>query len=418
LAVALAAAQAFAQQGALLGQTQEQAARLAAQEEELRLNNQELLSQQDELQTSNHELELQRQVLREQNVELQQARGHLEEKAAEVARVSSYKSQFLANMSHELRTPLNSMLLLSHLLSENEAGNLSPKQVEHSKSIHAAGKDLLSLINQVLDLAKIESGKQELHLEATEVSQFATHARRVFQPLADSKGLKLVIEVHGDAPAELVTDRKRLEGVLINLLGNAIKFTERGSVSLSIGRPAADARFRAEHLTGTPYVVLTVADTGVGIPSDAIEKVFQPFEQLDSHANRRYAGTGLGLAIAREAVNLLGGELLLESEVGRGSVFSCILPERPSIAGLEPAPLDTLEKPVVADDRASLRAGEPHLLVIEDDAIFAEQLAEIIRARNLKAVVAGTGAEGLRLAQQLRPRSCWTLSFRTQTAGQ
>src|SRR5690606_11719377 len=290
------------------------------QEEELRLNNQELVQQQEELQATNTELELQRQALRDQNVELEQARHRLQEKADEVARVSSYKSQFLANMSHELRTPLNSMLLLSHMLSENEVGNLTIKQVEHCKTIHGAGKDLLALINQVLDLAKIESGKQDLRFESVELRQFATHARRVFQPLADDKGLQLVVELEPGLPERIVTDRKQVEGILTNLLGNAIKFTERGSVTLRIGRQA-NTQGKSSASANSPCVAFSVADTGAGIPADAIEKVFQPFEQLDGHANRRHAGTGLGLAIAREAVKLLGGELLLESEVGKGSVF-------------------------------------------------------------------------------------------------
>jgi CheY-like chemotaxis protein/signal transduction histidine kinase len=404
LAVALAAAQSYARQRALLDQTQEQAARLGAQEEELRLNNQELVEQQEELQATNSELELQRQALRDQNVELEQARHRLQEKADEVARVSSYKSQFLANMSHELRTPLNSMLLLSHMLSENEAGNLTSKQVEHCKTIHGAGKDLLTLINQVLDLAKIESGKQELHVEATELRQFAAHARRVFQPLADEKGLQLIVEIEPGLPEQMTTDRKQVEGILTNLLGNAVKFTERGSVALRIGRPAPNSRFRSEHLERSPCIAFTVIDTGAGIPADAIEKVFQPFEQLDGHANRRYAGTGLGLAIAREAVNLLKGELQLESEVGRGSVFTCIFPEQLNTPTSESHGVHALAPHNVQDDRNSLEPGEPHLLIIEDDDTFAEQLVDIIHARNLKAVVASSGEDGLRLAKRLLPR--------------
>ncbi|MEO6601527.1 MAG: ATP-binding protein, partial [Polyangiaceae bacterium] len=369
-----------------LKQTQEQADRLTAQEEELRSNNQELQSQHEELRVANAGLEAQRETLGQQNAELEEARHRLQQKAEELTKMSTYKSQFLANMSHELRTPLNSMLLLSHLLAQNEAGNLTAKQVEYCKTVHAAGGDLLNLINQVLDLAKIESGKQELQLETVELGRFTDYARRIFQALAEEKHLKLTTEVAEGSPSVMVTDPQRVERVITNLLGNAIKFTEAGKVALRFYQPAPGTPFTRPTLDASSCIALEVSDTGIGIAASAHERVFAPFEQIDSRSVRRYAGTGLGLAISRESVNLLGGELRLESEPGRGSKFTCFLPltsvdETRGVA--RPSELSQ-----VADDRAQVDDETPHLLVIEDDPVLGEQLADIIRARRLKVVVA------------------------------
>ncbi|HEY2406678.1 MAG TPA: response regulator, partial [Polyangiaceae bacterium] len=320
----------------------------------------------------------------------------------ELSQVSSDKSQFLANMSHELRTPLNSMLLLSHLLAENESGNLSAKQVEHMRTIHAAGKDLLALINQVLDLSKIEAGKQEVELESVPLEHFVSHARRTFEPLAADRGLSLVTELEPGLPSALVTDRQRIERVLINLLSNAIKFTERGSVTLRVARPSAGARLKPG-LLAESAIAFSVIDTGVGIAPEAQERVFAPFEQVESHTDRRFAGTGLGLAIARESVNLLGGELVLTSEPGKGSTFTCTLPEQAApLLEAAPAAPRAPARPI-PDDRAALDPNETPLLLIEDDAVLAEQLVDIIRARRMKAVVASSGKEGLALARKHKP---------------
>ncbi len=402
LVVGLQAALSRAALKEALARSQQQAEQLVAQEEELRANNQELQSQHEELRVANSELEEQRRRLSIQNQELEEARRRLQQKAEELTKMSAYKSQFLANMSHELRTPLNSMLLLSHLLSQNESGNLSPKQVEYSKTIHAAGDDLLNLINQVLDLAKIEAGRQELWLEAVPLARFAEHARRVFEPLANEKQLELRITLDANLPELVTTDAQRVERILINLLGNAIKFTDRGSVSLTITRPPSDAKVASSSLDLSAAFALVVSDTGIGIPVEAHERVFSPFEQIESHSNRRYAGTGLGLAICRESAGLLGGELQLASQPGKGSTFSCYLPLQ---AVLTPPKRTSQSAPaLVADDRAELAADVPHLLVIEDDPVLAEQLVDIIRARRLKAVVARTGEEGLVLARQNRPQ--------------
>jgi CheY-like chemotaxis protein/signal transduction histidine kinase len=390
----------------LLSQTQEQAARLAAQEEELRLNNQELQVQQEELRKVNEELESQRHALSAKNSELDEARRRVQQKADELEKVSSYKSQFLANMSHELRTPLNSMLLLSHLLAENETGNLTAKQVEHSKTIHGAGQDLLALINQVLDLSKIEAGKQEYAIEPVALAQFAQHARRVFAPLAHEKKLRFVVEVASGMPDTIATDRQRVERILTNLLGNAIKFTDHGEVALRIGRPNPETRFRRADLVASETVAFAVSDSGIGIPLEAQARVFAPFEQVEARSDRRYAGTGLGLAIARESATLLGGELQLVSTPGQGSTFTCFLPEGlagPAEKAAHKSARASQRAPRVDDDRAAIGPQEAHVLVIEDDVALAEQLVDIIRARKLKVVVTGSGREGVQLAEQRKP---------------
>jgi CheY-like chemotaxis protein/signal transduction histidine kinase len=396
LVIAIEAARASAARKELLQATQAQAERLTAQEEELRLNNQELLAQQEELRRANHELEQQRVELATQNGELERARSILSQKADELNRVSSYKSQFLANMSHELRTPLNSMLLLSHLLSENEAGNITPKQVEHLRTIHSAGQDLLGLINEVLDLSKIEAGKQDVTLESVELAHFVAFVRRLFEATASQKGLVLATNIDPGAPALLVTDRQRVERILINLLSNALKFTERGQVALWIGRP----RGASAGLTPGDAVAFEVTDTGAGIPEAARERVFAPFEQVQGQANRGHAGTGLGLPIARESARLLGGDLLLERSSDDGSTFVCVVPERASPTAS--SHVAALPAKRVEDDSSELAPNEPHLLIIEDDSVLAEQLVEIVHARRLKVVVVGTGQEGLRLAAQGR----------------
>jgi CheY-like chemotaxis protein len=391
----------------LLLEAQELAERLAAQEEELRNNNEELSVKQHELLQANTELEAQRKELSDQNVELEEARERIEQKAAELARVSSYKSQFLANMSHELRTPLNSMLLLSHLLAENEGKNLTPKQVEHCRTINSSGKDLLGLINQVLDLAKIEAGKQDLTVEPVPLAELAQYAERVFRPLTADKGIELVVELDAALPATLVTDKQRLERILINLLGNAVKFTDRGTVRLAIARPQPNTRLTRRELDARRCVAFSVSDTGIGIPRKAQDRIFAPFEQLEARTDRRYGGTGLGLSIALESAHLLGGELTLESEEGRGSTFTCYLPldqratlTKPATPSLGPAQhrVETL------DDRDKLGPTEPRLLVVEDDPVFAEQLLEIIHSRRFKALVARNGEQAIALAREMRPR--------------
>ena len=385
----------------LLDKTQKQADLLAAQEEELRASNRELTDQQEELRRANVELEEQRETLSEQNVELERVREGLMDKASELARVSSYKSQFLANMSHELRTPLNSMLLLSHLLSENESKNLSAKQVDYAKTIYSAGKDLLGLINQVLDLAKIEAGRQDVDLGEVRLDELVEHAERLFATSAQNKGIVFRTELAPGLPATIVTDHKRLERILVNLVGNALKFTEQGEVTLRVARPAGALELPNGRLEPATSVAFAVSDTGIGIPRAAQERIFAPFEQADASSDRRFGGTGLGLAIARESAVLLGGTLEVESREGHGSTFTCTLPERPRAAS-RAEPRREPRAPV-EDDREHV-GRESYLLVVEDDPTFAERLVELIHGQRFKAVVATTGEEALRLAKAQKPR--------------
>jgi CheY-like chemotaxis protein/signal transduction histidine kinase len=429
VAIGLEVAQARAAMSALLAETQRLAERLTAQEEEVRANNEELQAQGEELRQANDELENQRRALERQNAALEEARQRLEQKAGELVTVSMYKSRFLANMSHELRTPLNSMLILSNLLADNEGRNLTDKQVEYCKTINSAGRDLLALINQVLDLSKIESGKQEVRLEPVPLWEVTEHARRMFDPLATDKGLAFQVELEDGLPSHITTDRQRLEQILTNLLGNAVKFTTRGQVALRVRRPRPETQL-VQGLAAATTVAFEVSDTGVGIAAADQERVFAPFEQVEARTDRRYGGTGLGLSIARELAALLGGDLQLKSAPGAGSTFTCLLPEVPTArtaaAAAQPArgdeaasarrdggdgrgPAPPVRPPApppapVADDREGLKPGQPHVLVIEDDPVVAEQLVELIRARGLKALVASRGQEGLRLARDRHPR--------------
>jgi CheY-like chemotaxis protein/HAMP domain-containing protein len=405
LVVALEAAKSRVVLRELLEEAQQLAERLATQEEELRVNNHELRAQQEELRKANEELEAQRGALRAQNEELEDARRKLQQKAEELSKVSSYKSQFLANMSHELRTPLNSMLLLSQLLSENEGRNLTPKQVLHCKTIHSAGEDLLALINQVLDLAKIESGRQDVELEVVALADFVAYVRRLFEPMAADKGVALVTEIAPGMPESISTDRQRVERILTNLVANALKFTDRGQVSLFIERPGARADFPRQLLSASNSIAFVVGDTGIGIPPEAHERIFAPFEQVESRSDRRYAGTGLGLAITRESAQLLGGELVLEKSSAEGSVFVCYLPENSGRAGAKAKP-DSGHPRVsaVPDDRARLESTAAHLLLIEDDRVLSEQLVDIAHACAFQVLAANSGEEGLKLAREYLPK--------------
>jgi CheY-like chemotaxis protein/signal transduction histidine kinase len=427
LAIKLEVARTRAALRDLLSETQRQAERLTVQEEELRSANEELQVQQEELRDTNaeltqqsEELERQRRQLELRNDELNQARKTLETKNDELGVMSAYKSQFLANMSHELRTPLNSMLLLSGLLADNEAHNLTDKQVEYCKTVHQAGHDLLALINQVLDLSKVEAGKQELRLQKVELTQLTSHARRLFEPLAREKGLALQIELDSQRlPATIVTDPKRVEQILNNLLGNAIKFTERGSVTLRIAPPDPGFELKREGLSRERCVTFAVIDTGIGISAEHQDRVFAPFEQIESAQDRRFGGTGLGLTISRELAGLLGGELGLVSVEQRGSTFFLHLPyEAPASAGKtphRPAAAESAVRPhaapaangpaaaVSAAQVPPRRAGEQQLLIIEDDPTFAAALGAMIQAQGFGHLIAPDGETGLRLARTQRP---------------
>ncbi|WP_242360679.1 GAF domain-containing sensor histidine kinase, partial [Anaeromyxobacter sp. SG17] len=328
LGISLRSARDRARLEELLAETQRQAERLEVQQEELRVANEELQSQADALRESQARLEEQQAELEQVNVQLEEqatvledqraqlaGRGaELEERARELERASRFKSEFLANMSHELRTPLNSALILAKLLGENATGNLTEEQVRYARTIHQAGSDLLALINDILDLSKIEAGRLEVHPEALPIARLVEQLALTFAPIAAERGLAFERIIEPGAPAELTTDPQRLLQILQNLLSNAFKFTERGGVILRVSS-APDDR-----------VALSVRDTGIGIPEEKQRLVFEAFRQADGTINRRYGGTGLGLSIARELVALLGGELSIESAPGKGSVFTVTLP--------------------------------------------------------------------------------------------
>lgn len=330
-----------------------------------------------------------RVALHTKNRELDAAHKVLEKSAAELTTVSAYKTQFLANMSHELRTPLNSMLLLSRLLSDNEANNLTDKQVEYCRTIHSAGKDLLALINQVLDLAKIEAGKQRVQIEQVELGRFVDYVQRVFAPVARDKGLDFQVELAPGGPPAIATDPQRVEQILNNLIGNAIKFTPTGQVKLRIGPVLAPSTWKRPELRATSTIELRVEDTGVGIAPADQERIFAPFEQADGAGDRRFGGTGLGLTIARELAGLLGGELTLQSELGRGTTFVCYLPYDEAA---QSAAVTRLTSPRSAPPAE--RAGS--VLIVEDDgsqahslsALLESQEIEVERAANARAAVA------------------------------
>ncbi|GHA81570.1 HAMP domain-containing protein [Cognatilysobacter bugurensis] len=385
----------------------------------------ELQSQQKELQQTNEEIALKAALLAEQkaevetkNKQIEQARMALEEKAAELALTSRYKSEFLANMSHELRTPLNSILILGQQLAENPDTNLTSRQVEFARTIHGAGTDLLHLISDILDLSKIESGTVSVEREDVAFAHLRENLERGFRHEAERRGLEFGVGIAPGLSRTLTTDAKRLQQILKNLLSNAFKFTERGSVRLAvrpvrsgwtIGHPTLDA--------ASQVVAFEVSDTGIGIAPDKQRLVFEAFQQADAGTARKYGGTGLGLAISREIAGLLGGELRLESAPGRGSTFTLYLP----LAAGEALPAPTrgdARTPValppvseslggaseaVDDDRDGLDPERPTLLVVEDDARYACVMRDHARASGFNVLVATSGTEALRLARDYHP---------------
>jgi CheY-like chemotaxis protein/signal transduction histidine kinase len=413
----------------------------------------ELGSQKEELRQTNEELEQKARLLEEQKVEVERkkreveaAKMALEDKAEQLSLTSRYKSEFLSNMSHELRTPLNSLLILAQQLAENSHKNLSPEQVEFARTIQGAGKDLLSLINEILDLSKIESGTVTLEASQLSFRQVCDQVERTFRPVADSRSLEFSVALDGRLPASLHTDEKRLQQVLKNLLSNAFKFTEKGRVSVRI-EPAYSG-WSVDHpvLNRSSIVVaFIVSDTGIGIPTDKQMIIFEAFQQADGSINRKFGGTGLGLSISREISRLLGGELrLMASEPGRGSTFVLFMPltallpatdvarrgeheagrpARKELHKAEPARAEPqwLAEPaaperallvseavacataVALDDRDDLEPDDPTLLIVEDDQHFAGILLTAARQKGFKCVIAGTGAEALQWVQEHPP---------------
>jgi CheY-like chemotaxis protein/signal transduction histidine kinase len=435
----------------LLEETQQLAEELQTQQEELRASNEQLEEQsrmlmesqarlegqQAELEATNTQLEEQAANLEHQRDEIARSEALISEKADELERTNQYKSEFLANMSHELRTPLNSALILSKLLADNSKGNLTEEQVKHAETIYSSGNDLLTLINDILDLSRIEAGRVSVTPEETELERIVDPLVRTFQPVAAEKGLAFHALVDPDAPEKLTTDPLRLQQILRNLLANAFKFTEQGEVELRISAAPAGGKEPAEAIR------FSVRDTGIGIPKEQQAAIFEAFRQADGTTQRKYGGTGLGLTISRQLARRLGGDISLESNPGEGATFHLVVPTRlaaeaggataPSAAAPAPAAAEALAEPAagarparasprsrkaaptpasgtrdagqaaVEDDRERLVPGRRALLIIEDDLRFAEILRELARERGYLCLVASNAAEGIELAERHRP---------------
>jgi signal transduction histidine kinase/DNA-binding response OmpR family regulator/HAMP domain-containing protein len=422
----------------LLEQSQLLTAELQSQQEELKKTNdrlgqqaaslqqsEELLkSQQDALRNTNEELEDKARLLSNQkqqvelkNQEIERAKAALEEKAEQLALTSKYKSEFLANMSHELRTPLNSLLVLSRLLAENADQNLSEKQIQFAETIHTSGTELLSLINDILDLSKIESGTVTLDVGEVNFADMKDYVTRGFSQIANERKLGFTTVLDPALPGFMRTDTKRLQQIIKNLLSNAFKFTETGKVELRIARATHGWSSRNMVLNGADMVVaFAVKDTGIGIPADKQKVIFEAFQQADGTTSRKYGGTGLGLSISRGIARLLGGEITLVSQPGEGSTFTLFVPiaynamtalVRPvldepaaSIDADQPQPLPPAG---IEDDRHAIQPGDRTLMIVEPDFQLATALMDVAHQRGLKAIVALSGGEALALARRLKP---------------
>ena len=389
---------------------------LEQQAKSLRASEELLQTQQEELRQTNEELQEKAALLAQQNrdievknAEIERARLSLEERAEQLSLSSRYKSEFLANMSHELRTPLNSLLILSKLLSDNPAQNLTDQQVEFARTIHQAGADLLTLISDILDLSKVEAGKMEINPAPLNTGEVIEGLERSFRPVAKEKGLELVLETADELP-EVVSDDQRVAQILRNLLSNAVKFTDSGSVKLAL-HPTTEIDHR-----GAPYALaFAVTDTGIGIPQEKLRLIFEAFQQADGTTSRRYGGTGLGLSISREIARLLGGEIRVSSTESEGSSFTLLLPAnlppQPEPVDLEPEPAyaDELPAPsepdpdVLGDDREQVAQGDRVVLIADTDVDRATARLDVARAAGFKGLVAMRPATTLALAQEHRP---------------
>ncbi|MBW8687551.1 response regulator [Chitinophaga rhizophila] len=390
---------------------------LEAQAQKLQASEEELRVQQEELQQANQELEERSRLLEDRNQVIVERNLDIQKKAEELEISTKYKSEFLANMSHELRTPLNSILLLSRLMAENNEQNLTEDQIESAQVIQSSGKGLLNLIDEILDLSKIEAGKMDLEFAPVPVHEICTDMEALFAPIAREKNLALHVEVMAEAPALIETDKMRLEQILKNLLSNALKFTAKGAVTLQVTSLSQD-----------PSIVrFAVRDTGIGIPADKQQMIFEAFKQADGSTRRKYGGTGLGLSISRELAKLLGGEIRLESEPGRGSEFVVTIPVRPQEQEERTPPPATQQQAEavyheavqakekrdefiaseipqeIPDDRNSLKADDKIILIVEDDTKYAGILLDFTRKRGYKGIVAVRGDHGIEMAQRYRP---------------
>ncbi len=415
VAVAVNAAQAREHIMVLLQQVQEQKEVLENQQEELRQSNEELLRQTEVLQASEEELKVQEEELRHINTELEEkneavemARKALQVKAKELDETSRYKSEFLANMSHELRTPLNSVLILASMLADNKQSNLTAKQVEYAGIIHKSGSELLSLINDILDLSKIEAGKIDINVEEVKVSSIVYDITPPFEVLADNKNLNFFTKVDEDVPKNIVTDKLRLEQVIKNLLSNAFKFTPKGG---TITLKFSLANNQNSSVPGDKVLSISVKDTGVGIAPDKQRLIFEAFQQADGSTSRKYGGTGLGLSISKELIRILGGRITVTSEPGVGSTFIVYIPLQLAAPVVKPAeeiikiiPGESLPgQAEIQDERNYIQENDRVMLIIEDDVNFATILQEYARERNYKTIVALSGDEGFNCAGKYVP---------------
>jgi signal transduction histidine kinase/CheY-like chemotaxis protein/CHASE3 domain sensor protein len=439
IGVALNAAKGREKEQQLLEETQAQSEELQVQHAELENLNTELEAQTQKLQASEEELKVQQEELMQANAELEERSRLLEDKnhmiaernneiqkkVEELALSTKYKSEFLANMSHELRTPLNSILLLSRLMAENPEENLNEDQIESAKVIQSSGSSLLTLIDEILDLAKIESGKMTLEYHDVVIDDIVKDLKSLFNPVIQEKRLQFNIEIEDDLEKSIETDRLRVDQVLRNLLSNAIKFTEEGSINLHIRKDPKRSDF----------IIFSVKDTGIGIAEEKQKIIFEAFQQADGSTRRRFGGTGLGLSISREIARLLGGELTLNSKVDEGSEFSLIIPVH-ALSDVSPMETDknlmeTIREDVeeiqhilegndaetvewinmleipedVKDDRNDIKKDDRVILIIEDDTNFAKALLKYARLQNYKGIVAVRGDHGLSAALQYRPHA-------------
>lgn len=445
----------------LLEESQAMSEELQVQTEELKAQSDELLSQQDEMKASNEALKLSEERLQRQQEELEknnmelsnrteQVEAHmrkieeikdeiekqnfmLEKQASDLQSASKYKSEFLANMSHELRTPLNSLLILSEILMGNKEGNLNEKQVDFARTIHSSGNDLLHLIDDILDLSKVEAGQMKVELEPVILEEIKETLQRSFEPLAAKKGIEFHIEMEQGLPHSLHTDVQRVQQILKNLLSNAFKFTSQGSVTLQVTRTNHQQPFSEMSQGG--WTAFSVTDTGIGISMDKKDVIFQAFQQADGSTSRKYGGTGLGLTISRELAGLIGGYIDFKSQEGTGSTFTLYVPETPVLpealgiqeaaaaheavipgvpsssssseevlaTDIELSDPDLLTVSEMEDDREHIKPGDRILLIIEDDIHFAKILLDIVRAHKFKGIVALKGDRGLALAHAYKP---------------
>ncbi len=401
---------------------EEQTLQLRQSENELKASEEELKLQSDQLRASNEELEEKQESLHRQTTQLMESKKELEKSTEDLTQASKYKSEFLANMSHELRTPLNSILILSKILTENKEQNLTEEQVEEVDIIHQGGQSLLSLINDIMDLSKVEAGMLDINIDSVSFNSISQYLTNLFKPVATDKGIDFTIKIDEKLPEVIQTDHQRLEQILKNFLSNAFKFTSQGEVCLTVEHFSIGTKGLSSILDNCSVVAFSVSDTGIGIPIDKQKAIFESFQQADGATNRQYGGTGLGLSISRELTRLLGGEIKLTSQPGKGSCFTLYLPQNLAVteqALMEQSPISEPENPIsintveseaitasplwLSDDRHLLSSDDKSLLIIEDDKAFVKVLISLVNNMGFKAIATNMGREGIFLAKDYQP---------------